>query len=53
MNGQDRKDLELILYRLDEIEKEFNMKFDLDESLNIKKIGDIKKIFIKHGVKIK
>ena len=37
---------------LDEIEKEFNMKFDLDESLDIKKIGDIKKIFIKHGVKI-
>ncbi len=37
---------------LDEIEKEFNMKFDLDETLDIKKIGDIKKIFIKHGVKI-
>ena len=36
---------------LDEIEKEFDMKFDLDESLDIKKIGDIKKIFLKHGVK--
>ena len=36
---------------LDEIENEFNMKFDLDESLDIKKIGDIKKIFLKHGVK--
>ena len=27
------------------------MKFDLDESLDIKKIGDIKNIFLKHGVK--
>ena len=35
---------------LDEIENEFNMKFDLDETLEIKKIGDIKKIFVKHGV---
>ena len=37
---------------LDEIENEFNMKFDLDETLEIKKIGDIKKIFAKHGVKV-
>ena len=36
---------------LDEIENEFDMKFDLDETLEIKKIGDIKKIFAKHGVK--
>ena len=36
---------------LDEIENEFDIKFDLDESLEIKKIGDIKKIFLKHGVK--
>ena len=36
---------------LDEIENEFNIKFDLDETLEIKKIGDIKKIFVKHGVK--
>ena len=36
---------------LDEIENEFNMKFDLDETLEIKKIGDIKRIFLKHGVK--
>ena len=35
---------------LDEIEKEFNMKFNLDETLEIKKIGDIKKIFTKQGV---
>ena len=37
---------------LDEIENEFDMKFDLDESLDIKKIGDIKKIFTKHGIYI-
>ena len=35
---------------LDEIENEFNMKFDLNETLEIKKIGDFKKIFQKHGV---
>tara|TARA_B100000029_G_scaffold494496_1_gene558314 strand:- start:247 stop:483 length:237 start_codon:yes stop_codon:yes gene_type:complete len=35
---------------LDEIENEFDMKFDLDETLEIKKIGDIKKIFTKQGV---
>ena len=36
---------------LDEIENEYDIKFDLDETLDIKKIGDIKKIFLKHGVK--
>lgn len=35
---------------LDEIENEFNVKFDLDETLEIKKIGDFKKIFQKHGI---
>ena len=35
---------------LDEIEKEFDMKFDLDETFEIKKIRDIKKIFTKQGV---
>ena len=35
---------------LDEIENEFDMKFDLDETLQIKKVGDIKKIFTKQGV---
>ena len=35
---------------LDEIENGFDIKFDLDETLDIKKIGDIKKIFAKHGV---
>jgi Acyl carrier protein len=37
---------------LDEIENEFNIKFDLDETLDIKKIGDLKKILTKHGGKI-
>jgi acyl carrier protein len=36
---------------LDEIENEYDIKFDLDETLDIKKIGDIKRIFLKHGVK--
>ena len=35
---------------LDEIENEFNMKFDLNETLEIKKIGDFKKIFQKHRI---
>ena len=34
----------------DEIENKFNIKFDLDETLEIKKIGDFKNIFEKHGV---
>jgi len=37
---------------LDEIENEFDMKFDLDETLEIKKVGDIKKIFEKYGVEV-
>jgi len=36
---------------LDEIENEFEIKFDLDETLEIKNVGDIKKIFVKHGVR--
>mgnify|MGYP001186580388 CR=1 FL=1 len=35
---------------LDEIENEFNIKFDLDETLEIKKIGDFEKMFEKHGI---
>ena len=35
---------------LDELENEFNIKFDLDETLEIKKVGDFKKIFEKHGI---
>ena len=37
---------------LDEIENKFNIKFDLDETLDIKKIGDFKNLLSKHGVKI-
>ena len=37
---------------LDEIENEFKIKFDLDETLEIKNIGDLKKIFAKHGVEV-
>ncbi len=37
---------------LDEIEKQFSTNFDLDETLEIKKIGDFKKILEKHGVVI-
>ena len=29
---------------------EFNIKFDLDETLEIKKISDFRKIFEKHGI---
>ena len=37
---------------LDEIENEFDIKFDLDETLDIKKIGDFKKLLKKNGSKI-
>ena len=37
---------------LDEIENEFDIKFDLDETLDIKKIGDFKKLLEKNGSKI-
>jgi len=35
---------------LDEIETTYNVKFDLDETLEIKNVGDFKKILQKHGV---
>ena len=35
---------------LDQIENKFNIKFDLDETLEIKKIGDFKKLLEKHGI---
>ena len=37
---------------LDEIEKNFSISFDLDETLEIKKIGDFKKLLEKHGATI-
>ena len=35
---------------LNEIEKEFNIKFDIDETLEIKKIGDFKVLLEKRGI---
>ncbi len=37
---------------LDEIENKFSIAFDLDETLEIKKIGDIKQLLEKNGVQI-
>jgi len=37
---------------LNEIEKEFNIKFSLEETLEIKNVGDFKKQLKKHGVNI-
>jgi len=37
---------------LDEIENQFSINFDLDETLEIKKVGDFKKLLEKNGVKI-
>ena len=37
---------------LNEIEKKLNIQFDIDETLEIKKIGDFKKLFEKKGVEI-
>ena len=35
---------------LDEIENSFGIKFDLDDTLYIKKIGDFKRMFDKYGI---
>jgi acyl carrier protein len=35
---------------LEEIEKEFNVKFSLEETLEVKNVGDFKKKLEKHGV---
>ena len=35
---------------LDEIEKEFSIKFSLEETLEIKTVGDFKKKLEEHGV---
>ena len=37
---------------LAEIEKEFNVKFSLQETLEIKTVGDFKKKLEKHGVNL-
>ena len=38
---------------LNEIEKEFNIKFDIDETLEIKKIGHFKVLLQKRGIEWK
>ena len=38
---------------LNEVEKEFNIKFDIDETLEIKKIGDFKVLLQKRGIEWK
>ena len=35
---------------LDDIETEFGVRFSIDEALDIKNVGDIKRILEKHGV---
>ena len=37
---------------LDEIESTYDIKISLDETLEIKKVGDIKSLLVKHGVSI-
>ena len=37
---------------LNDIEKEFNIKFSLEETLEIKNVGDFKKQLEKHGVNL-
>lgn len=37
---------------LDEIESAYDIKFNLDETLEIKKVGDFKLLLLKHGVSV-
>ena len=37
---------------LDEIEKEFKIKFSLEETLRIKNVGDLSRMLHEHGVNI-
>jgi len=36
---------------LDEIESTFDIRFNLDETVEIKKVGDIRKILQNHGIR--
>lgn len=38
---------------LDEIETEFNVKFTLEETLDIKNVGDFKRYLRNHGIEFK
>ena len=42
----------LLHVALNEIEKGFKIKFDIDETLEIKKVGDFKKLFQKRGIEV-
>ena len=37
---------------INDIETKFNIKFDLDEILQIKNVGDVKNLLIKHGCEL-
>ena len=37
---------------LDEIESAYDIKINLDETLEIKKVGDFKSLLLKHGVSV-
>jgi acyl carrier protein len=36
----------------DELETKFNVKFNLDELINVKNVADIKKTLTKHGISL-
>ena len=40
------------LMLVSELENEFKISFTMDEVINVKNVGDIKKALIKHGVKL-
>ena len=37
---------------INDMETKFNIKFDLDEILQIKNVGDVKNLLIKHGCEL-
>jgi len=40
------------LMLVSELEKEFNVKFTMDEVVSVKNVGDIKKTLRKHGIRL-
>lgn len=40
------------LMLVSELENEFKIRFSIDEVINVKTVGDIKKALVKHGVKL-
>ena len=41
------------LILITELEKNFNLKFTLDDVVGVKNVGDIKKVLKEHGIEIK